>query len=109
MRKQRFLPYAFMPFLALSGCAEVGKLAAGDLTNAAQVAAQGGDSQGAACWMALGPVAGAVETAPKPGFASLIEADRLFAFATLGQNAPCNAVGGMILSMVLRKAVPFLP
>jgi hypothetical protein len=109
MRKQRFLPYALIPFMALSGCAEVGKLAAGDLTNAAQVATQGGDPQGAACWMALAPVAGAVETAPKPGLASLIEADRLFTYATLGPNAPCNAVGGLILSMVLRKAVPFLP
>jgi hypothetical protein len=109
MRKQRFLPYGFLPFLALSGCAEVGKLAAADLTNAAQVATQGGDSQGAACWMALAPAAGAVETAPKPGLASLIEADRLFAFATMGPNAPCNAVGGLILSMVLQKAVPFLP
>jgi hypothetical protein len=109
MRKQRFLPYALIPFLALSGCAEVGKLAAADLTNAAQVATQGGDPQGAACWMALAPAAGAVETAPKPGLASLIEADRLFAFATMGANAPCNAVGGLILSMVLQKAVPFLP
>jgi hypothetical protein len=109
MRKQRFLPYALIPFLALSGCAEVGKLAAADLTNAAQVAIQGGDPQGAACWMALAPAAGAVETAPKPGLASLIEADRLFAFATMGPNAPCNAVGGLILSMVLQKAVPFLP
>jgi hypothetical protein len=109
MRKQRFLPYAFMPLVALAGCAEVGKLAAVDLTNAAQVATQAGDPQGAACWMALSPVADAVETAPKPGLASLIEADRLFAFATVGPSAPCNAVGGMILSMVLRKAVPFLP
>jgi hypothetical protein len=109
MRKQRFLPYALIPFLALSGCAEVGKLAAADLTNAAQVATQGGDPQGAACWMALAPAAGAVETAPKPGLASLIEADRLFAFATMGPNAPCNAVGGLILSMFLQKAVPFLP
>jgi hypothetical protein len=109
MRKQRFLPYALTPFLALSGCAEVGKLASADVTNAAQVATQGSDPQGAACWMALGPVANAVETAPKPGLASLIEADRLFAFATQGSNAPCNAVGGLILSMVLRKAVPFLP
>ena len=47
-----------------------------------------------------------VETAPTPGLASTIEADRLFAFATEGPTAPCNAVGGMILSMVLRKAVP---
>jgi hypothetical protein len=109
MRKKCFLPYALIPLLALSGCAEVGKLATADLTNAAQVATQGGDQQGASCWMALGPVAGAVETAPKPGLASLIEADRLFEFATSGPNAPCNAVGGMILSMVLRKAVPFLP
>ena len=109
MRKERFLPYALIPFLSLSGCAEVGKLAVADLTYAAQVASEGGDPQGAACWMALGPVAGAVETAPKPGLASLIEADRLFAFATMGPNAPCNAVGGLILSMVLRKAVPVLP
>jgi hypothetical protein len=109
MRKQRFLPYALIPLLALSGCAEGGKLAAADLTNAAQVATQGGDAQGAACWIALGPVAGAVETTPKPGLASLIEADRLFEFATQGPTAPCNAVGGLILSMVLRKAVPFLP
>ena len=109
MRKLRFLPYALMPFLALSGCAEVGKLATADLTNAAQAATQSGDLQGAACWMALSPVAGAVETAPKPGLASLIEADRLFAFATMGPSAPCNAVGGVILSMVLQKAVPFLP
>ena len=109
MRKARFLPYALMSFLALSGCTEVGKLATADLTNAAQVETQGGDPQGAACWMALSPVAGAVETTPKPGLASLIEADRLFSSATLGPNAPCNAVGGLILSMVLRKAVPFLP
>jgi hypothetical protein len=109
MRKQRFLSCAFATLVALSGCAEVGKLAAVDLTNAAQVATQGGDPQGAACWTALGPVADAVETAPKPGLASLIEADRLFAFATVGPNAPCGAVGGLILSMVLRKAVPFLP
>ena len=109
MRKLRFLPYALAPFLALSGCSEVGTLAAADLTNAAQVATQGSDPQGAACWMALGPVAGAIETATKPGLASLIEADRLFAFATMGPSAPCNAVGGLILSMVLRKAVPFLP
>jgi hypothetical protein len=109
MRKRPFVSYAFIPLLALSGCAEVGKLATADLTNAAQVAAQGGDPQGAACWVALVPVAGAVETAPKPGLASVIEADRLFASATQGPNAPCNAVGGLILSMVLRKAVPFLP
>src|SRR5215470_11923582 len=101
MRRQRFLPYALMPFLALSGCTEVGKRAATDLTNAAQVATEGGDTQGAACWMALSPVADAVETAPKPGLASLIEADRLFVFATSGPNAPCNAIGGLILSMVL--------
>jgi len=109
MKKRPFVPYALIPLLALSGCAEVGKLAAADLTNAAQVATQGGDPQGAACWLALGPVADAVETAPKPGLASLIEADRLFVAATQGPNAPCNAVSGLILSMVLRKAVPFLP
>lgn len=109
MRKRRFVSYAFIPLLALSGCAEVGKLTAADLTNAAQVATQSGDPQGAACWIALAPVANAVETAPKPGLASVIEADRLFASATQGPNAPCNTVGGMILSMVLRKAVPFLP
>jgi hypothetical protein len=109
MRKQRFLPYALIPLVALSGCAEGGKLAAVDLTNAAQIATQAGDPQGAACWMALGLVAGAVETAPKPGLASLIEVDRLFEFATQGPTAPCNAVGGLILSMVLRKAVQFLP
>jgi len=109
MQKQPFVPYAFIALLALSGCAEVGKLATADLTNAAQVATQGGDPQGAACWVALGPVADAVETTPKPGLASLVEADRLFASATQGPNAPCNAVGGLILSMVLRKAVPFPP
>jgi hypothetical protein len=109
MSKRPFASYAFIPLLALSGCAEAGKLAIADLTNAAQIAAQTSDSQGAACWAALRPVASAVETAPKPGLASLIEADRLFAAATLGPNAPCNAVGASILSMVLRKAVPFLP
>jgi hypothetical protein len=107
MRKRRYLPYALL--LALSGCAEVDKIVSADLTNAAQVATQGGDSQGAACWGALGPVANAVETAPKPGLATLIEADRLFASATVGPNALCNAVGGLILSMFLQKAVPFLP
>jgi hypothetical protein len=107
MRKRRYLPYALL--LALSGCAEVDKLVSADLTNAAQVARQGGDPQGAACWHALGPVANAVETAPKPGLASLIEANRLFATATFGPNAPCNAVGSLILSMFLQKAVPFLP
>jgi hypothetical protein len=109
MQKRPFVSYAFIPLLALSGCAEAGKLASADLTNAAQVANQSGDSQGAACWVALAPAANAIETAPKPGLASVIEADRLFASATQGPNAPCNAVGGMILSMVLRKAVPFLP
>jgi len=109
MRKRPFVSYTFIPLLALSGCAEVGKLAAADLTNAAQVATQSGDPQGAACWVALAPVADAIETAPNPGLASVIEADRLFATATQGPNAPCNAVGGMILSMVLRKTVPFLP
>ena len=109
MRQRLFVSYACMLLLALSGCAEVGKLASADLTNAAQVATQGGDPQGAACWVALEPVAGAVETAPKPGLASLIEADRLLVAATQGPNAPCNAVGGLILSMFLHKAVPFLP
>jgi hypothetical protein len=109
MRKRHFVPYAFIPLLALLGCAEVGKLATADLTNAAQLASQAGDSEGGACWVALGPIANAVETTPKPGLASLIEADRLFVFATQGPNAPCNAVGGLILSMVLRKGLPFLP
>jgi hypothetical protein len=109
MRKRPFVSYTFIPLLALSGCAEVGKLTAADLTDAAQAATQSGDPQGAACWVALAPVAGAIETAPNLGLASVIEADRLFATATQGPNAPCNAVGGMILSMVLRKTVPFLP
>ena len=109
MKKRPFVPYALIPLLALSGCAEVGKLAAADLTNAAQVATQGGDPQGAACWLVLGPAADAVETAPKPGLASLIEADRLLVSATQGPNAPCNGVGGLILAMFLQKAVPFLP
>jgi hypothetical protein len=108
MQKRRFVHYAVVPLLALGGCAQVGKLASTDLTYAAQLAAQNGDAQGAACWGALSPVAGAVEAAPTPGLASAIEADRLFAFATEGPSAPCNAVGGMILSMVLRKAVPLL-
>jgi hypothetical protein len=94
----------------LSGCAEAAKLTATDLTNAAQVASRSGDPQGAACWVALTPVANnAVETAPGPGLASAVEADRLFAAATEGPYAPCNAVGGLILSMLLRKTVPFLP
>jgi hypothetical protein len=109
MRKRPFVSYTFIPLLALSGCAEVGKLAAADLTHAAQVAAQNGDPQGAACWVALTPVANAVETAPAPGLASVVETDRLFAAATQGPNAPCNAVGGLILSMLLHKTVPFLP
>jgi hypothetical protein len=109
MRKRRFVHYAVVPLLTIGGCAQVGKLASTDLTNAAQVAAHNGDAQGAACWVALSPVASAIETAPSPGLASTIEADRLFAFATEGPSAPCNAVGGMILSMVLRKAVPLLP
>ena len=109
MRKRPFVSHAFISLLALSGCAEDGKLAAADLTNAAQVATQGGDPQGAACWVALTPVAKAVETAPAPGLASVIETDRLFAAATQEQNAPCNAVSGLILSMLLRKTVPFLP
>jgi hypothetical protein len=109
MRKLLFFPCVCIPLLAVSGCAQVGKLASADLTNAAQVATQSGDPQGAACWVALTPVANAIETAPKPGLASVIEADRLFAAATQGPSAPCNAVGGMILSMALRKTVPFLP
>ena len=109
MRKRPVVCYAFMSLAALSGCAEVGKLASADLTNAAHVATQSGDPQGAACWVALGPVASAVETAPKPGLASLIETDRLLVAATQGPSAPCNAVGGLILSMFLHKAVPLLP
>ena len=109
MRTRPFVSYAFIPLLALSGCAEVGKLAAADLTNAAQVATQSGDPQGAACWVALTPVANAVETAPAPGLASVIETDRLLTAATQGPNAPCNAVGGLILSMLLQKTVPLLP
>ena len=107
MRKQPFVCYAFV-LLVLSGCAKLDKLGAADLTNAAQVATQSGDPQGAACWVALAPVADAIETAPKPGLASVIEADRLLATATQGPDAPCNAVSGLILSMLLRKAVPFL-
>ena len=49
MRKRPFVSYTFIPLLVLSGCAEVGKLAATDLTNAAQVATQSGDPHGAAC------------------------------------------------------------
>jgi hypothetical protein len=109
MRKRRFIHYAVVPLVAMGGCAQVSKLASTDLTNAAQVAAQNGDAQGAACWVALSPVASAIETAPTPGLASTIEADRLLAFATDGPTAPCNAVGGLILSMVLRKTVPLLP
>ena len=109
MRKRPFVSYTFIPLLVLSGCAEVGKLASADLTNAAQVATHSGDPQGAACWVALTPVANAIETAPAPGLASIIETDRIFTAATQGPNAPCNAVGGLILSMVLRKTVPFLP
>jgi hypothetical protein len=109
MRKRRFVHYAVVPVLTMGGCAQVGKLASTDLTNAAQEAADNGDAQGAACWAALNPVANGIETAPTPGLASTIEADRLFALATEGAAAPCNAVGGMILSMVLRKAVPVLP
>ena len=109
MRKLLFFPCICILLLAVSGCAQVGKLADTDLTNAAQVATRGGDPQGAACWAALTPVADAIETAPNPGLASAIEADRLFASATQGPNAPCNAVGGLILSMLLRKEVPFLP
>jgi len=109
MRKRSFVHCAFIFLSALSGCAEIGKLEATDLTSAVQAATRGGDPQGMACWVALGPVVGAIENTPKPGLASLIEADRLFAFATEGPNAPCSAVGGLILSMFLRKSVPFLP
>src|SRR5438445_13684840 len=109
MLKLSWVPYAFIPLLALAGCSEVGKLAVTDLTYAAKVATEGGDPTGAACWVALTPPAKAIEDAPTPGLASAIEADRLFALATQGPDAPCNAVGGMILSTVLRKAVPFLP
>lgn len=109
MRKRRFVHYAVVPLLTMGGCAQVGKLASTDLTNAALVAAHNGDAQGAACWVALSPVAQAIETAPTPGLASTIEADRLFAIATEAPTAPCNAVGGMVLSMVLRKALPLLP
>jgi hypothetical protein len=109
MRKMRFVHYAVVPLLTMGGCTQVGKLASTDLTNAAQVAAHNGDAQGAACWVALRPVVSAIETAPAPGLASTIEADRLFAFATEGPTAPCNAVGSTILSMVLRRTVPLLP
>jgi hypothetical protein len=109
MQKRRFVHYAIVPLLTMGGCAQVGKLASADLTNAAQLAADNGDVQGAACWAALSPIANAIETAPTPGLASTIEADRLFAIATEGPTARCNAVSGMIFSMVLRKALPLLP
>jgi hypothetical protein len=109
MRKRRFVDYVAVPLVAMGGCAQVSKLASTDLTNAAQVAAQNGDAEGAACWVELTPVANAIETASTSGLASTIEADRLLAFATDGPTAPCNAVGGSILSMVLREAVPLLP
>jgi hypothetical protein len=109
MRRLSLVPYAFIPLLTVAGCSEVGKLAATDLTYAAKVATQGGDSAGAACWVALTPPVTAIEDMPTPGLASAIEADRLLALATQGPNAPCNAVAGMILSKVLRKTVPFLP
>ena len=109
MRKAFFVPYAFIPLLTVAACSEVGKLAATDLSYAAKVATQGGDPEGAACWVALTPPVNAIEGAPTPGLASVIEADRLFALATQGPNAPCNAVAGMILSRVLRKSVPVLP
>jgi hypothetical protein len=109
MQKRRIVHYAVVSLLTMGGCAQVGKIASTDLTNAAQLAAHNGDAQGAACWIALSPVASAIETAPTPGLASTIEADRLFAFATEGPTAPCNPVGGMILSIVLRRAPPLLP
>ena len=109
MRKLSLVPYALIPLLSVAGCSEVGKLALTDLNYAAKVATQGGDSAGAACWTALTPTASAIEGAPTPGLASIIEADRLFELATQGPTAACNAVAGMIMSEVLRKAVPFLP
>jgi len=109
MRKLLFVRYAFIPLLAVTGCTQVGRLAATDLTYAAKVATEGGDPAGAACWVALTLPASAIEDAPAPGLASVIEADRLFALATQGPNAPCNAVAGMILSTVLRKAPLLLP
>jgi len=109
MQKLILRACALIPLLAATSCQHAGQLAMTDLANAAQIVAKGGDPQGQACWLALSPAADAVETAPKPGFASLIEADRLFVFATQGPSAPCNGVGGLILSMLLQKAVPFLP
>ena len=78
MRKLGFLFCLCVPLLVVAGCAQVGNLAATDLSNAAQVAIQGGDPQGAACWVALTPIADAIETSPTPDLASVIEADRLF-------------------------------
>jgi hypothetical protein len=109
MQKRHVVPWLCVSLWALSACAQVGQFAALDLKSAAQLASRGADPQGAACWTALTPVAEAIETAPTPGLASIIEADRLLASATQGPNAPCNAVGGLIISMVLRKAVPYLP
>ena len=109
MRKPLLFPGLCIALMAVSGCAPLGKLAADDLASAAQVAARSGDPQGAACGGALIPIADAIETAPTPGLALAIETDRLFVSATQGPNAPCNAVGGQILSMLLRKAVPLLP
>jgi hypothetical protein len=104
---QKAILLLLVPLLAGASCAPVGKFATVDLTNAARVATWVSDPQGMACWAALTPVAQAVETAP--GLASVIEADRILAFATQGPNAPCNAVGGTILAMFLRKALPPLP
>jgi hypothetical protein len=109
MGTRHVVHYAVLPLLAMGGCAHVGRLASTDLTYAATTAAQNGDPQGAACWTALIPVADTAETEPTPGLASVIEADRLLAFATEGPSAPCNAVGEMILSVVLRNAAPLLP
>lgn len=55
MRKLGFIFYVCVPLLVVAGCAQVGKLASTDLTNAAQAATQGGDPQGAACWAASFP------------------------------------------------------
>ena len=109
MLKRRLVHYAVVLLLTMCGCAQVGKLASTDLINAAQVATDNRDVQGVACWVALSPVANAIETAPTLGLASTIEADRLFAIATEGPTAPCNTVSGTIFSMVLRKAVPLSP
>jgi hypothetical protein len=106
---------AGIPLAMIAGCAQVQQFTADDLANASALAGTR-DPAGAACWAALrsavAPTAilptGVVPTGAPPtgtanGLATKIERDRLLELAMQGDNAPCLAVVGKIISELVRR------